>query len=200
MKNRDQDKHHRDREGRPRPPGDEFDDPTSHSAPEEMSEIELSPEAAGLVKQLQTERDEAIEGRLRALADFRNYQRRAGENEQRATQSGSVRMVKAILPVLDHFDLALSQKMDQMTLAQLASAVRIVRDEFNKVLQNQGVERIEPARGEPFDPHRHEAVMRQSADDVEPNSVVQTLQTGYAMGDLVLRPAKVAVSPSAEEQ
>jgi molecular chaperone GrpE len=90
--------------------------------------------------------------------------------------------------------------MDQMTLAQLASAVRIVRDEFNKVLQNQGVERIEPARGEPFDPHRHEAVMRQAADDVEPNSVVQTLQTGYAMGDLVLRPAKVAVSPSAEEQ
>ena len=197
---RDHDKHPRDREGRPRPKGGEFDAPAPHSAPEEMAEIELSPEAAELVKQLQSERDEAVEGRLRALADFRNYQRRAGENEQRATQSGAVRMVKAILPVLDHFDLALNQKMDQMSLQQLTSAVRIVRDEFNKVLQTQGVERIEPARGEAFDPHRHEAVMRQKADDVDPNSVVQTLQTGYAMGDLVLRPAKVAVSPSAEEQ
>src|SRR5262245_10391200 len=67
--------------------------------------IEVSEAAADLVKQLTAERDEALEGRLRALADFRNYQRRAGENEQRALQSGSARVVKAMMPVLDHFDM-----------------------------------------------------------------------------------------------
>jgi molecular chaperone GrpE len=162
-------------------------------------EIDLSPAAASLVKQLQTERDEAIEGRLRALADFRNYQRRAMENEQRASQSGGARVVRAILPALDHFDLSLSQNPDQMSTRQLLEAVRIVRDEFAKALASAGVERIEPTRGLSFDPNRHEALMRQPADDLPGNAVVNTMQAGYAMGDVVLRPAKVSVSPSAED-
>src|SRR5262245_6167736 len=178
-------RNHREQHDQPRDrgKGDGQENPKPGPPPDEVqfSELELSPEAAEAVKQLQAQRDEAVEGRLRALADFRNYQRRAGENEQRASQSGAVRMVRAILPVLDHFDLTLNQNLDQMSTEQLMSGVGIVRDEFNKVLQAQGVERIDPARGEPFDPHRHEAVMHRHADDVPPNSVVQTLQTGYAM-------------------
>src|SRR5215470_10381935 len=103
-----------------------------------VREIEVSAEAAELVKQLQTELDEAVEARKRALADFRNYQRRAAESEQRALQTGSTRVVRSILPVLDHFDLALMQKADQMTVEQLLNAVKIVRDEFNKALASQG--------------------------------------------------------------
>ena len=160
--------------------------------------IELSPPAAELVKQLQAERDSAIEGRLRALADFRNYQRRAMENEARAGQSGAAKIVRSILPALDHFDLSLNQNPDQMTVKQLLEAVQIVRDEFIKALTSQGVERIAPEKGEPFDPNRHEAVMRQHADDVPPNSVVATFQAGYAMGDTVLRPAKVSVAMTEE--
>lgn len=162
-------------------------------------EIELSEAAAELVQQLQAERDEAVEGRLRALADFRNYQRRAVENEQRALESGAMRVVKALLPALDHFDLTLSQSPDQMNTEQLMAAVRMVYDELNKALRSQGVERIEPAPGEQFDPNRHEAVMRQSAPDLAPNAVVTVFQAGYTMGEMVLRPAKVAVSPSSED-
>lgn len=165
----------------------------------ETPQVELSEDAAEMVRQLQSQRDEAIEGRLRALADFRNYQRRATESEHRAVQTGATRVVRAILPVLDHIDMSLSQRSDQMTLEHLLEAVRIVRDEFKKALAAQGVERIEPAKGEVFDPHRHEAVMRQPAEDAEPDTVVSTLQAGYAMGDIVLRPAKVSVAPPADE-
>jgi molecular chaperone GrpE len=174
-------------------------DETSSGDTSETGSIELSEEAAALVTQLQAELDEAVEARKRALADFRNYQRRAIESEQKALQSGSVRIVKAILPALDHFDLALLQNPESMTVSQLMSAVRIVRDEFNKSLAAHGVERIEPAAGEPFDPNRHEAVMRQPREGAEPNSIVSTLQAGYAMGDFVLRPAKVAVAPSPDD-
>ena len=167
--------------------------------PAEVQQIECSEEAAQLVRQLQSELDEAVEARKRALADFRNYQRRAAESEERALHSGTARVVKAILPALDHFDLALMQNPKQMTIEQLLDAVKIVRDELNKALASQGVERIEPKTGEPFDPHRHEAVMRQPTPGAEPNSVVSTLQAGYALGDLVLRPAKVAVAPGSEE-
>jgi len=201
-KNANRHDNERDHDGRPKPAddGDGQDAAIGMTGGGTAEEVELSLEAANLVKQLQTQRDQAVEGRLRALADFRNYQRRATENEDRAMQSGAMRVVRAILPVLDHFDLSLSQKADQMSLDQLLSAVRIVRDELNKALTSQGVERIEPARGEPFDPHRHEAVMRQPAPGVPPNSVVSTMQAGYALNDLVLRPAKVAVSPSGEQE
>jgi molecular chaperone GrpE len=180
----------------------------SHGVNEESADAEASQsdsmatnvpdQTAERLKQLQDERDQAVEGRLRALADFRNFQRRAMENEQRAFDSGAVKIVKAMLPALDHFDLALNQRAEQLSLKQLLAAVSIVRDEFNKALQSQGVERIAPEKGEPFDPHRHEAVMRQPADGVAPNHVVSTLQAGYALGETILRPAKVSVSPSEE--
>lgn len=164
----------------------------------DMHEIEMSDEAAEIVKQLQAELDEAVEARKRALADFRNYQRRALESEQKALDAGVARVVRALMPVMDNFDLTLLQNQQQVTVDQLMNAVRMVRAELNKAMQSQGVRRIEPVRGEPFDPHQHEAVMRQPADDVEPNSVVAVMQPGYALGDLVLRPAKVSVAPSAE--
>ena len=57
--------------------------------------IEVSEAAAGLVKQLQAELDEAVEARKRTLADFKNYQRRAMESEQKAGASGAARVVRA---------------------------------------------------------------------------------------------------------
>lgn len=166
----------------------------------DMHEIQMSDEAAEIVKHLQAELDEAVEARKRALADFRNYQRRALESEQRALDAGVARVIRALMPVMDNFDLTLAQNPEQMNVQQMLNAVRMVRTELNKAMQTQGVQRIEPARGEAFDPHRHEAVMRQPADDVEPNSVAAVMQPGYALGDLVLRPAKVAVAPSAEAE
>jgi molecular chaperone GrpE len=154
--------------------------------------------ADDLVRQLQAELDEAVEARKRALADFKNYQRRATENEQRAGSMATARVIRAIMPALDHFDLALNQKPDQMTVENLLQALRIVRDEFNRALTAQGVERIDPRPGEPFDPHKHEAVMRQHVDGAEPNTIVSTMQAGHALGDMVLRPAKVAVAAAEE--
>ena len=170
--------------------------------PQDFLEEPTSPqpeaEADDLVRQLQSELDEAVEARKRALADFKNYQRRATENEQRAAAMAGARVVRAILPVLDHFDLALNQKPQQMTMQNLLQAVGIVRDELGKALAAQGVERIEPKAGETFDPHRHEAVMRQHVNGAAPNTIVNTLQPGYALGDMVLRPAKVSVAASPE--
>jgi molecular chaperone GrpE len=158
-----------------------------------------TPEAvAARLRELEEERDHAVEGRQRALADFQNYQRRALENERRAGQSGAARVVRSILPVLDHFDLTLSHKLDDLTLDQLMGAVKIVRDELFKALQTNAVSRIEPASGDEFDPHLHEAMMRQPAADVPPGHVVAVLQPGYMMDEQVLRPAKVSVAADAE--
>ena len=74
--------------------------------------------------------------------------------------------------------------------------IKIVRDELIKVLQSNGVSTIEPAIGDEFDPHLHEALMRQPAEGVEPNCITMMMQTGYAHGPRTLRAAKVAVAPA----
>lgn len=165
----------------------------------EARPIELSEEAAEFVREIEQERDDAIEARKRALADFQNFQRRASENERRALEEGTTRVVRSILPVLDHFDLALSQGKEPMTVDQLVGGVKMVRDELDKTLQSHGVQRIAPDAGDEFDPQRHEAMMHEPSDEHETGRIVQVYQTGYAMGDRVLRPAKVAVASPKDE-
>ncbi len=160
--------------------------------------IELSQEAAELIRQLETERDEAVAARTRALADYSNFQRRAMENEQQALRAGESRVVRSMIPVLDNFDLALNQDLATLTVEQLVSGVQLVRGELYKALEAYGVKRIEPEIGSPFDPNCHEAVLRQPSPGCAPNTVVMVLQSGYRMGEIVLRPAKVAVAPPEE--
>ena len=53
---------------------------------------------------------------------------------------------------------------------------------------------VAEAQGVPFDPNVHNAVMREDADGVEPDTVTQVFQKGYKLGDRVLRPAMVKVA------
>lgn len=146
------------------------------------------------ISRLTAERDDAIASRQRALADFANFQRRANENEARAASIGAARVVRSLLGPLDHLELALGDSSTKANAQQVLDGIRMVRDELTRALESQGVSTIVAARGDEFDPTRHEALMRQPAPDLEPNTVAQTLQPGYAMGDVVLRPAKVVVA------
>ncbi len=181
----------------------EVPEPTEVAAPlgQERAEAdeELSPEATAVLEELRAELDEAIAGRKRALADFANYQRRVAENEGRAARSAAAEIVRSLLGALDHFDLALEQDTGQITVEQLLGGVRIVRDDLKRALESQGVKRVQPAVGEEFDPTRHQAVLRQAAEGIEPNHIVAVLQPGYTMGEIVLRPAKVAVAAPNKE-
>jgi molecular chaperone GrpE len=71
-----------------------------------------------------------------------------------------------------------------------------VRDELAKALEQQGVTQIRPAKGDEFNPLQHEAMMHQAAEGVAPGHIVNVLQPGYAMGEMVIRPAKVIVAAS----
>jgi len=162
--------------------------------------VEIPEAAADVILQLKAELAEAVEARKRALADFANYQRRAAENEGRALRSGAADVVRSLLGVLDHLDLALGQDATQITVEQLVGGVKMVHDDLVKALARHGVKRIQPAEGDEFDPNRHEAMLHQPSDAVEPNHIVSVLQPGYAIGDFVLRPAKVAVAAPTDQE
>jgi molecular chaperone GrpE len=162
----------------------------------EADAIETTEDVAALVQQLQAERDQAIAGRQRAHADFANYQRRASDNEKQARQMAIAGVVRSLLPVLDHFTIALNQDPRTITADQFAAGIRLVYDELLKALAAQSIQRIEPKIGEEFTPGRHEAMMLQPMPGAGPNRIASVMQVGYALGDTVLRPAKVAVTPS----
>jgi molecular chaperone GrpE len=145
---------------------------------------------------LQHQLDDLNDKYLRTLADYQNSQRRAVANEREAKEQGIKSVVLNVLPVLDHFELALGQDVSKVTAEQLLKGVLVIRDELVKVLANHGVAAIAPRANDEFDPNKHQAVTRQEAEGVEPGRVVATLQTGYLMGERVVRPAMVAVRPA----
>jgi molecular chaperone GrpE len=165
---------------------------TTEPKPDASSGEPIEPSIDSLQDELARKHD----AYLRALAEVQNIQRRSIENEARARHSGIVQVANSLVPVLENMDLALAQDLSAMEPAKLAAAVTMLRAELLKAIERHGIVRIDPARGDAFDPHCHQAVMQQAADGVAPGCVVQCFQSGYRLGDHILRSAKVVVSPS----
>ena len=123
----------------------------------------------------------ALSQYVRLQADFDNFRRRTREAEAKAADTHTAETLKAFLPVLDNFELALAHmKKDEGGAAYVQGF---------ELLQKQEIE----ALGEPFDPHFHEAVMMIPADDKDDETVAMVFQKGYMYKDSVLRVAKVQV-------
>jgi molecular chaperone GrpE len=178
------------------PPPSDFDaDAGPDGRMDEADPILADEETAALIERLTQERDEAHAAYKRALADFANFQRRANDNELRARDGGMIFVARSLMPVLDSMDLSLAQNAATVTVEQMMQAISMLRSEMNRALEKSGIQRIEPKRGDEFDPHLHEAVMQQPADGLEGGRIAATFQVGYQLGESRLRPAKVSVTP-----
>jgi len=161
-------------------------------------ELEVPTGAEDIVEALLTtadERDEQESRALRAAADHQNYQRRAAINEKESATQARVGVVQRVITVMDHFDLALGQDPEKASAGAILGGVKVIQDELFRSLQAFGVSKIEPAPNDEFDPTRHEAVLQQPAEGVESGHVSVLLSVGYAIGDRVVRAAKVGVAP-----
>jgi molecular chaperone GrpE len=128
---------------------------------------------------------------LRLAADFENYKKRAARERSEYIALANERLLAELLPILDDLERALTAAEDHEE-AQLEDGVRLVHRSLAALLERYGVTPIE-TDGK-FDPHVHEALLSQPAEDVEPGSVLDVVQKGYKLGDRVVRPARVVVS------
>ncbi len=173
--------------------------PAPEGAPEgpETAPAEGEPSIEDPIAELQSKVDELNSRYLRTVADYQNAARRAARDQDEARHQGVKSVVLNVLTVLDHFDLALGQDASKVTAEQMVNGVKVIRDELMKVLQNHGVALVTPEPNEEFDPNRHQAVVQQAAEGIEPGRIVATLQAGYCLGDRIIRPAMVSVAPEA---
>lgn len=159
----------------------------------------------------QTWRDHA----LRLQADMENYRKRQQRLAETEIQSERERLLGSFLQIVDDLERALAAsdaagqaahpgyqgaanlptKTGQTTRTDLYRGIELTHRSALQLLHKEGVESIE-ARNEPFDPNWHEAVttMPRNGHQVDPGTVIQVLQTGYRLGDRLLRPAKVVVA------
>ncbi len=165
-------------------------------------ELEYLPESEEIVETLiETigQRDENFGRYQEMAAEHQNFQRRASLNEQEARISSRQGVVQALIPLMDHFEMALLQDPEKVSAKDVMSGVEMIRSEFLKMLSGYGVSAIEPKVGDAFDPGPHAAMMQSAADGVEPGCISLVMGIGYMLGERVIRPAKVGVAPEAAE-
>jgi molecular chaperone GrpE len=163
-------------------------------SPDEAALTEPGSEADELLARLQDaerEHEKVMDDLRRVAADFDNYRKRVAREQAQLYARAGERLAAKLLPVLDDLERALDAA-EHHEEAKVLEGVRMTKDALAGVLASEGVEEIE-ADG-PFDPHVHEALLAQPAEGVEPGHVIQVVQRGYRMGDVVLRPARVVVS------
>jgi molecular chaperone GrpE len=145
---------------------------------------------AAEVQKLKAERDSLLDRLARAQAEFENARRRASKEQQEFRDYAAVDTIKQLLPILDSFERALQVKSDP---GDFRSGVELIYKQLQDALAKLGVRAI-PAKGEPFDPHVHEAIEMVETSDVPDHEVIEELQRGYKIKDRLLRPAMVKVA------
>jgi molecular chaperone GrpE len=166
---------------------------TPPSQPETIApSAELDQLRAALAKK-ETEAKDNYDRYVRAVADLDNFRKRTQRERAEAARFAEESLIRDLLPVVDNLERAVSHAQGGGNGQPLVDGVNLVLRSLRDLLEKHGVTRIE-ARGEVFDPARHEALARVEIDDEEPNRVVDQYQPGYLLHDRLLRAAQVTVS------
>lgn len=122
----------------------------------------------------------------RLQAEYVNYKRRVDRDRDVARKSGVEAVLKDLMSVLDDVRSAREH-------GELSGGFKAVADELERVSTRHGLETY-GTKGDPFDPHIHEALLHAHAEGIDGPTCVEILQPGYRIGDRVVRPARVAVA------
>jgi molecular chaperone GrpE len=166
-------------------------------SPEELEAAQAANEADALsaaqaeLATLQAKNTELADNYLRAKAEAENARRRADEEIAKARKFAVESFAESLLPVTDSLEAGLQQP--DATAAQIREGTEATLKQLKSALERNRVVEINPASGEKFDPHQHQAISMVPAEQ-EANTVVGVLQKGYLIADRVLRPALVTVA------
>jgi molecular chaperone GrpE len=138
-------------------------------------------ELQNTIAELQNKVAELDNSWKRALADYRNLQKRTEEEKESLVSFISGMLLKRVLPVLDNLEMLEKHVDDQ--------GLKLITKDFRQVLTEEGVTEIEAA-GKDYDAETMEAIEMVPG---EKNKIVEVLNKGYMLKNKLLRPARVKV-------
>ena len=194
---------------KPNTPGDGAnDDPLKPVAANDSApavDLETPEDASGTAEtpdsmaQLEAEKTDLKEKLLRTLADMENLRRRTEREIADARTYAISNFARDMLNVADNFQRAIdsvpaeAREAGDPALKALVEGIELTEREMLKTLERYGVKPLDP-QGQKFDPNLHQAMFEVPSPDVPSGTVVQVVQTGYVIGERVLRPALVGVA------
>jgi molecular chaperone GrpE len=168
------------------------DDPLQdENAPDEAdaSVAAAAPADPPTVPELEARIAELEQSQARALADYRNLERRTTEARGELRRLTTASVVINLLPVYDDLSRAIEAVAQDIAEHEWVAGIQLIRDKFSGVLGATGAQEIE-ALGKPFDPRLHEAMGYAEGPE---GQVVHVMQSGWAIDEQVVRPSMVMV-------
>jgi molecular chaperone GrpE len=141
---------------------------------------------------------EAQDKLVRTLAEWDNSRKRLAKEKEDAIRFANEGMLETLLPVVDNFELGMQSAATATDAKAIAIGLQMVLGQIQSFLRESGLETIE-AVGQPFDPHKHDAVAHEPSDKPEGTILTQS-RKGYLLKGKLLRPATVIVSQGKEEK
>ena len=164
-------------------------------APEEEKELSIEEQ----LEKAKSLADDNYNNYLRAVADLDTYKRRVIREKDDLRQYAVSGLLESILPIYDNMALGLSSAEQVSDPKVVEEGIRMVLSQFKAVLGENGVEEIEPGKGDAFDHNLHEAVQSQPSEEVEAGAVLQLIRKGFSLNGRLIRPATVIVSGDASD-
>lgn len=143
------------------------------------------------VQKLKTERDALLDRLARLQAEFENARKRAVREQQEYREYAVADALKSLLPILDSFERALHASTNDGN--DIRPGVELIYKQLQDTLTKLGLSPV-PAKGQPFDPHLHQAIEMVDTEEADDHQVLEELQRGYKLKDRLLRPSMVKVA------
>ncbi|MDD5598113.1 MAG: nucleotide exchange factor GrpE [Victivallaceae bacterium] len=157
------------------------------------------PSAEKQIETLNAELAEARDALLRLKADFQNYRMRTAKEIANARTFAQSDTIMPFLQVFDHFNMAMEAAEKSDNMDAIKQGLEMILVEYRKRLDELGVEPFD-AVGKKFDPKLHDAMSHEASDEVEEGHVIRQWNTGYKLGERLLRPATVVVSSGPDDE
>ncbi|MCD4811083.1 nucleotide exchange factor GrpE [bacterium] len=165
---------------------------------EEIKKKKVETQIQQLAQTIDTLEDEKLEitNQLkRALADYQNLEKNTAKLTHLRFLQTKKGLAENIIPVVDALTIAIKTKedleIDEKTQAWVAGIVATIEN-LEKVFVDIGLKKFIPQKGKKFDPNIHEALT--TVSDGEKGHIYDTIQPGYTLDDVIIRPARVVVS------
>ena len=166
---------------------------------ENKKEIQISQEELETLKEKAGKADAYFDQLLRLQAEFENTRKRLQKEKEEHTKYSHGEIVPDLLPIYDHFDLALSSMNGTSGSGELLKGITLIKNEMWEFLVRHGLSRIETV-GLPFNPEQHEAMEVVEDEEHPENTIVAEIRPGYLLHGKLLRPASVKVSRKKKEE
>lgn len=150
------------------------------------------------IRELEAQVEQKKEEALRALAEAENVRARTSRELEESRKYAVSTLTKDVINVVENLYRTTGHiteaQLKDAVVSQIFEGIKLIQDEFAKVLDKYGVKRIDPKIGDRFDHNYHQAISKVKNDAHPENTVINVIQAGYTLHDRLIKAAMVVVS------